>query len=761
MPVPRLLTAPAPMRPADAARLWLLFAPLAVLVALVRLIEFTYVTYPVAHEVGGVLSVHLPIPALLAVLSAAVFLGARARWPERPLRAAAVAALVSAALFALGALVAPWWMNGWLQADAFEFVRTDLLLVLLAAAGSAAAVAYARGWARGVVLVGVHLLAAVWGLFYVVEAGTLVATGLEGSFYMVRDFLADPAGLLPVLASEMSWGHALLLAVPPALSLLAAAAAAWRSRREGGAHPKRFGAGRMAWAALPFAALLVLAPRPPMERAPEPALARFIGAATDTFDAPADAAAGAGVGFDTNGLTLAATDSTRRKNVVVIVLESVRARSTGLHDPALDTTPFLDSLAQHGLLVEQMYAPVSYTNKTLVSLFGGIYPSPEGHVLEGEAVPGAVPARGLPALLADHGYRSAFFTPAVMAFERKDVILDNLGFAEHFGDAAFDKEGFTQKAYFGYEDRVALASTLGWVDAAVAAGDPFLLGFLTLSSHHPYDTPPGFPVRDYGTGDARLDAYLNSIRYTDAFVRDLVAGFAERGLMEETLFVIVGDHGEAFGEHGQRTHGDVIYDEALHVPAVLYGPSVLPAPGRVAGARHAIDVVPTVLDALGFEARDAAGRAPGAPGFDAARATLPGRSLLLPPEPGRTLFHAKKNARSGLAARRDSLKFLYRRRRAMEVFNTAADPGERRDVAAELPEALLADVRAELLVWYHANQQAYRRQRQGQMASGDVEAWRVENHERYERGRTWETKEQRLAKQEAQREAQGVAQTLR
>ena len=76
--------------------------------------------------------------------------------------------------------------------------------------------------------------------------------------------------------------------------------------------------------------------------------------------------------FDTRGLQLIATDSTRRMNVVMIFMESTRARSTTPYNPSLDTTPFLDTLARQALVAEHMYAVVPYTNKSLTPLLAGI-----------------------------------------------------------------------------------------------------------------------------------------------------------------------------------------------------------------------------------------------------------------------------------------------------------------------------------------------------------------------------------------------------
>jgi arylsulfatase A-like enzyme len=340
-----------------------------------------------------------------------------------------------------------------------------------------------------------------------------------------------------------------------------------------------------------------------------------------------------------------------------------------------------------------MYAPVSYTNKALVSAFAGIPPSPEPVVGEVEAFPGGVPAVGLPHLLAGQRYRTGFITPAEMEFERKDRILRNLGFAEHLGDGDFATQGFSPKAYFGYEDRIVLDRTFEWVDNAAASGEPFFLGMLTLSSHHPYDLPPDATRREYGSVEEDLDDYLNSVSYTDRFVRSIYHGLAERGLLESTVFVVLGDHGEAFGEHGARTHGDVIWDETLHVPAVIVGPGIS-AGSRARGLRTTGDVVPTIAELLGYSIEG--GR-------------LPAMSLLHPVPPDRTLYHSTKNGRVALALRRNALKYIYwGRRQPMQVFDIERDPYERNDIADRVDPTRLRAVEAELLAWRAGVAGAYR-----------------------------------------------------
>jgi arylsulfatase A-like enzyme len=561
----------------------------------------------------------------------------------------------------------------------------DLALVILAGSVSYAVLANTTGPARRWVRAGVHSVAGLLALFYLLELAVLRSLGVPGLYYPLMDFLSNAAGIAPLLAGELTSGGWVLFAAPVAIACAPLLA---RAPDDTGIE-----AANGAWLLLPSVALLVALPLGAGVSHVQSAAGRFAVSAWDGLRVAPEVPYAPP--FDATGLALESTTTatTDRPNVIVILLESVRARSTTPYNPGLTTTPFLDSLARTGMLVERMYAPASYTNKAIVSAFSGIPPSPEAVVEQAEAFPNGLPGVGLPRLLTAEGDRTAFITPAEMEFERKDRILDNLGFSEHFGDGDFPTAGFTQKAYFGFEDRIVFDHTVAWIDSARAGGRPFFLGMLTLSAHHPYDLPESHASHAHATGDESLDAYLNAITYTDRFVRDLHAALDSRGLLSNTLFVVLGDHGEAFAEHGAKTHGDVIWDEALHVPAILAGPGIEPGT-RAGGLRTTGDIVPTIAELLGY--RLVGGE-------------LPAQSLLRPVPADRTLYHSAKNGRVALALRRGTLKYIYwGGRQPMQVFDTSRDPLEREDISSTRRPGELRAVEAELLAWRAGVVGAYR-----------------------------------------------------
>jgi arylsulfatase A-like enzyme len=152
-----------------------------------------------------------------------------------------------------------------------------------------------------------------------------------------------------------------------------------------------------------------------------------------------------------------------------------------------------------------------------------------------------------------------------------------------------------------------------------------MTAIMTNVGHHPYKTPETWKkVQFPGVADERLNDYYNCLLYIDGFVQELMQGYERMGLRDNTVFVILGDHGQFFGEHGIRQVFNGLYQEGIHVPAVVYAPALPSIKGVVRGARQHIDVMPTVLELLGYETREG---------------KLPGKSMLAPLDPQLQLYY--------------------------------------------------------------------------------------------------------------------------
>ncbi|WP_230469906.1 LTA synthase family protein [Lujinxingia vulgaris] len=284
------------------------------------------------------------------------------------------------------------------------------------------------------------------------------------------------------------------------------------------------------------------------------------------------------------------------RHLAFIILESTRARSTSVYNPELNTTPFLAELAEKSLVAERAYAVVPHTSKALVAMLCGIEPQLNMPITE--AFPGAIPAPCLADLLRDQGYATAFFQSATEHFEGRRQLIDNMGYDYFLPVDEMSTRGFGKANYFGYEDDVMLAPSESWLRRNLDS--PTFTTYLTLTPHHHYVIPDRYGKHKFDA-DKELNKYHNAVRYVDHFVDNIIKQYKELGLYDDTLFVVVGDHGEGFGEHGRRQHDNVIYEEGVRVPMMLYAPHNLELAGRIEEPISHIDLLPTLVNLLGFD----------------------------------------------------------------------------------------------------------------------------------------------------------------
>ncbi len=310
--------------------------------------------------------------------------------------------------------------------------------------------------------------------------------------------------------------------------------------------------------------------------------------------------------------------ATSPRNVLLVVLESTRFDATDPYVPGLDTTPHLDKLAKRGVRVDRVYVDMPHTSKALVSILCGY--SPRISIEINEAEVGGLPSPCLAHVLGHVGYRSAFFQAATGAYENRHQLGRNAGYDDIFTRESFDETGFEETNYLAVEDKIVREPILRWVDAH--RDKPFFVTLLTAISHHSYGLPSTFPARNYPRRPSRMGArmprpwadynrYLNTIRYTDELLGQLIDGLQRRKLLDDTLVVVVGDHGQGFLEHGQKAHNNVIWEEGLRVPLVFHHRKSFPEARVIPGLRRQVDIAPSVLVALGvthpetlFEGRD-------------------------------------------------------------------------------------------------------------------------------------------------------------
>ena len=287
-----------------------------------------------------------------------------------------------------------------------------------------------------------------------------------------------------------------------------------------------------------------------------------------------------------------------RYNVIIVGIESLRHDYTSLNQHPKMQTPNIAALAQRGAASDAVSTPLPHTTKALFAAHCGQMPFWQSEPREMST---SVQIQCLPSVLHAAGYATGFFQTAIGAFEDRPRLVDRLGF-EHF--EAWENIGGEPVGYLASDD-LSLAPALDrWLDT-LPADRPFLATLLTSATHHPYRLPKGELERLQAAGIdpsalTSEERYAKLVVTADALIGKLDELVARRGLRERTLIVVFGDHGEGFGEKGVRQHDNNYYQESLRIPLVIAGPGV--PVQRLPDDVSLLDVAPTLLDLLGFQA---------------------------------------------------------------------------------------------------------------------------------------------------------------
>ncbi len=276
--------------------------------------------------------------------------------------------------------------------------------------------------------------------------------------------------------------------------------------------------------------------------------------------------------------------TTPRYNVVMVVMESVGAHNLGLYGAPYDDTPQLKRLESHAAVFNHIYAAQGNTSAAMTALFCSLYPR-----LDWFPVPRWHPdlaSRGLPALLEQHGYATALIDSGSISEDRRSEFLLDHGFTSVVAEHRDPRLP---------QDPPLLSAAVDWIDAHRTK--PFFLTLWTMDTHHPYIAAGD---RSFAVRDPMLNRYLNGVQSIDALIGRLADRLQQMGLADNTLLVITGDHGEAFGEHGETVHGFTVYNEELQVPLMIVNPRLFRERLPVDQPGRQIDIAPTLLSLLGL-----------------------------------------------------------------------------------------------------------------------------------------------------------------
>ena len=279
-------------------------------------------------------------------------------------------------------------------------------------------------------------------------------------------------------------------------------------------------------------------------------------------------------------------------NLVLVVLEGIQYQYTSLGDEKTNLTPYLKELAGQGVEFTNARSVLTHTTKALFALLTGRFPSASQDIAE--AVPAVRPYASLATILSDKfDYKTAFFQSAKGNFECRPGLVYNMGF-QNFRSREDLNDPNCFVGYLGSDEFSMLQPLVKWMQAD---NRPFFVTFLCSVTHDPYEIPTWF-----GTPEKEpFGRYKQAISYTDKFLAALDVEIKKLNLSDETIFCVIGDHGEAFGEHGLLGHERISFEEVLHIPFCIRAPFLIEPQKKITGNVSSVDLVPTLLDLLGIE----------------------------------------------------------------------------------------------------------------------------------------------------------------
>jgi arylsulfatase A-like enzyme/Flp pilus assembly protein TadD len=282
--------------------------------------------------------------------------------------------------------------------------------------------------------------------------------------------------------------------------------------------------------------------------------------------------------------------SLARRTLPVVLLASVLAAAAWYaRGPRPTTSRPADALGRRGIVFEGARTTAPLTLPAHASILTGLFPPGHGVRLNGvHRLPRAAPT--LASLLQSAGYRTGAFVGAYVLDSRFGL---DTGF-DTYDDEIPKGEAATGSLEAERRGDVVASRAIAWVNALPRDDRPFLLWMHLYDPHAPYAPPAEWLAQ------AKGQAYDGEVAFADAQITALLDALRTAGRDDRTLIVVTGDHGESLGEHGEATHGMLLYEGALRVPLVFAAPG-LPHAIRDDPA-SLVDIVPTVLGLLGVAA---------------------------------------------------------------------------------------------------------------------------------------------------------------
>ncbi|MNG82551.1 Choline-sulfatase [compost metagenome] len=348
------------------------------------------------------------------------------------------------------------------------------------------------------------------------------------------------------------------------------------------------------------------------------------------------------------------------RNLVFIVLESVRWNS--IFGQGIDTAeqyPTFAKLSQEGMLFKS-YVTVPHSSKGYYSIFTGLHAYPDVEIKEAMHLyqPGIIHE-----LKKKKDMQAVAFSSLFLQFENMDGFLKSIGVSNAYAvsDLMTDKAQAQNNSSFGESDEHLFSGSIPYLKDIAQADKGFIALYFPSAAHYPYDCSNG------SSAQPALKKYEACIKKTDTLIGEMLGDFNTSGLLDSTLFVLVGDHGESFGEHGLFIHNSSMYEEEVTVPLIFWANGKV-LPKHAPTISQQTDIAPTLADLFGVT-----------------DATFPVQGVSLLREQGKRVFYMSTFFDQLASAIVDQpYKYIYEYSpNTVTKFNLEEDPQEKNPLAVE------------------------------------------------------------------------------
>ena len=291
-----------------------------------------------------------------------------------------------------------------------------------------------------------------------------------------------------------------------------------------------------------------------------------------------------------------------KPHLIFYVMESFRARDIGVLGGDAEVSPEFDRLAGEGVLFRRFYANGVQTSRSVVSMLFGVFPRFTRQSVQ--AHPGVLRLYGLPQILSKHGYSNAYLHNGSLAFEDKEGFFPRFGFNKIQGmEELCKKYPQAEKSSWGIEDKYLVDHAVDYLlDCERRKQLTFSIIF-TVTHHHPWKKPSGFkvPVLKNRAGRGQYARFLETFYYSDYCLGLFVDKLRKTGLAKKSILFILADTAQPMGEHfGNHMLLEHIYEENCRIPLLILADGRLEHPVVLDEVGSQIDLLPTVLDIMGY-----------------------------------------------------------------------------------------------------------------------------------------------------------------